>query len=106
MSQKCCAKCFRSICDNQNKVCVFLLPQDQIERERWLGAIPRVNTPGKPLFVNEMYLAFDYETVDIRVKVRPCNPTSVFDYMPLPIPQTTPKTTNKTFASVRNVQNV
>ena len=109
MVRRCCVTACRGNYINTEKVKVFRLPKDQDERKRWLKSIPRDNIPDHPdTVVCEKHFPPGYATVNVFGKERPKEPPSVFDNLPLsllPSPAPKPRTTKRTSASERNIQN-
>ena len=113
MPLKCCIPYCNSNYDKNDEnndihVPVYRLPQDHDERQRWLSAIPRRNTPNSPYtVVCAKHWPPNYPKTELNGKERPLYPPSIFPNIPLsqiptPIPQ--PRQTLRSLPSTRNVQ--
>lgn len=83
MGRKCCVPGCRTGYDAGDRTPVYRLPKDQVERSRWIQAIPRDNIPNGP---NTVVCENHWPTVYMRVlkngKYRPVVPPSVFNCVP------------------------
>ena len=104
MVKKCCVFNCNGNYNEENKEKVFRLPSEEIERKRWLAAIPRDNTPdSKDTVVCERHWPQNYSTITLFGKLRPLNPPSVLNCVPsslIPVPYQTRKT-KKAFSAAR-----
>ena len=83
---------------------MFRLPSEEIERKRWLAAIPRDSTPdSKDTVVCERYWPQNYSAITLLGKLRPSNSPSVFNCVSsslIPVPYQ-PRKTKKASSAAR-----
>ena len=106
MIKKCCVYNCNGNYNDENKVKVFRLPKDEIERKRWLSAVPRDNIPdSKDTVICERHWPANYATVSIHGKLRPVNPPTVFQGIPaslIPPTPNLPRSSKKSLSEIRN----
>ena len=90
------------------QISVFRFPQDEVEKQRWISAIPRSNLEIKPdTVVCSLHWPAGYATVMKNGKVRPRDPPSIWpDTIPdscIPSPAPSLRPTQRTSSSTRNV---
>ena len=90
MGRKCCVTGCRSGYESSDKICVYRLPKDSEERERWLKYISRDNIPqSKDTVVCEKHWPINFEKVLVYGKYRPAMPPTVFNCIPKSLVPTT-----------------
>ena len=105
MGRKCCVTGCGTGYDADDTTPVFILPKDQLERSRWIQAIPRDNILNSfNTVVCENHWPSGYENVLSYGRHRPKSPPCVFLCVPKSVipTQTEPRSTNKDTASQRN----
>ena len=90
MGRKFCITECRSGYESSDKICMYCLPKDSEERERWLKLIPRDNIPQcKDTVICEKHWPINFEKVLVYGKYRPAVPPTVFNCIPKSLVPTT-----------------
>ena len=89
MGTKCVTGC-KSGYESSDIICMYRLPKDSEERERWLKLIPCDNIPqSKDTVVCEKHWPINFEKVLVYRKCRPAVPPTVFNCVPKSLVPTT-----------------
>ena len=107
MGRKCCVTGCRSGYESRDKICMYRLPKDSEERERWLKSIPCDNIPqSKDIVVCEKHWPINFEKMLVYGKYRPAVPPTVFNCIPKSLVPTTiskKRVTQRAISSKRNL---
>ena len=108
MGRKCCVMNCNGNYDSKNKEKTFRLPVDVSEKARWLSVIPRDNIPNsKHTVVCERHWTADYRKKNVRGKLRPVDPPSVFEcvkFSQRPTAPPPPRRTKKALSASRQME--
>ena len=107
MGRRCCVTGYKSGYETSDKICMYHLPKDSEERERWLKSIPRDNIPqSKDIVLCEKHWPINFEKVLVYGKYRPAVPPTVFNCIPKSLVPTTiskKRVTQRAISSKRNL---